>query len=500
MTKNEIHNLISLDNISVHLQGKEILKNISWKINKGENWVIMGSNGSGKSTLVRTIAGIIGISSGKREAYFNKKIKLYHENKKYIGYVSPELNEKIFKIEKQKKEFREYAGKDNEITNAKNIILDEIEDLKNLDTFKKVNKKTKELFDQITKNLNIQKILDKNIDILSTGEMRKILIARAMMKNPKILILDEPFDGLDQRYKEKIKKDINSLIQNTTLQIILVSHRIEEIPPNISHALLLSNGKISAQGKKNKIINNELLKTYKPNFKNTAKSKNLFSFYNTQKQTNIPKEFIKLKNVNITYDNKKILKNINLTIKKDENWAILGPNGSGKSTILKIIMADHEQAYSNDVWIFGHKRGSGESIWDIKKHIGFVSQDLQIKYTKKISGFKVICSGFFDSIGLYHRITSQQKKLVEKLILAFDIKRIVEKNFNQLSNGQKRIILIARALIKCPFLLILDEPTHGLDIKNRQNVLNIIERIGSKTTTNVLYVRITSVVYTFYNL
>jgi len=172
---------------------------------------------------------------------------------------------------------------------------------------------------------------------------------------------------------------------------------------------------------------------------------------------------------------------------KGENWAILGPNGSGKSTILRLILGDHLQGYANDIILFGRPKGSGETLWEIKKRIGIVSSELQVQYRKKMSAYEVIASGFYDSIGLYQSPTPEQKEAVDRWVAHLRIEDIVREPYHHLSYGQRRLILLARAMVKSPVLLIVDEPCHGLDIPNRIRILEILEKIGS-TGTHLLYV------------
>jgi molybdate transport system ATP-binding protein len=174
-------------------------------------------------------------------------------------------------------------------------------------------------------------------------------------------------------------------------------------------------------------------------------------------------------------------------MKRGENWAILGPNGSGKSTILRLIMGENLQGYSNQVMIFGRRKGTGETLWEIKKRMGVVSSELQIQYRKKMSGYDVIASGFYDSIGLYQYPTKEEKIVVDGWIDLLGIGDIAKEPYHRLSYGQKRMILLARAMVKPPLLLMMDEPCHGLDLLNRRRILNIVEMIG-ETKTNILYV------------
>jgi molybdate transport system ATP-binding protein len=196
---------------------------------------------------------------------------------------------------------------------------------------------------------------------------------------------------------------------------------------------------------------------------------------------------IHMKDVQVRYNGLYALKKMTWSMRAGENWAILGPNGSGKSTILKLIMGDNPQAYANNVTVLGKKKGSGETVWEIKRNIGIVSSEFQIAYRKRMRAYDVIVSGFFDSVGLYRHPTAQQREVADRWIQILDIGDIAKEEFDRLSYGQRRMILLARAMVKSPALLILDEPCHGLDIVNQLRVLKTIETIG-QTRTQILYV------------
>jgi molybdate transport system ATP-binding protein len=196
---------------------------------------------------------------------------------------------------------------------------------------------------------------------------------------------------------------------------------------------------------------------------------------------------VEMKDTTVKYGHLVALDRLNWSMKRGENWAILGPNGAGKSTLVKLILGENPQAYANQIFLFGKRRGSGETIWEIKKRMGVVSAELQVQYRKKMSAYEVIASGFFDSIGLYQAPTPQQREAVERWVDLLKIKDLAKEPYHQLSFGQKRMILLARAMVKSPILLIADEPCHGLDVVNRRRILKILERIG-QTQTNLLYI------------
>jgi molybdate transport system ATP-binding protein len=166
----------------------------------------------------------------------------------------------------------------------------------------------------------------------------------------------------------------------------------------------------------------------------------------------------------------------------------VGPNGSGKSTLLALITGDNLQVYANEVSLFGKRRGAGESIWDIRRQIGLVSPELQLQYRQPVTVREAVISGFFDSIGLYKRASDEQAALADAWLACIGMADKAERSFNRLSYGEKRLVLVARAMVKSPELLILDEPCQGLDRANREMVLALMEGIGRQTDAGIIYV------------
>jgi molybdate transport system ATP-binding protein len=201
-----------------------------------------------------------------------------------------------------------------------------------------------------------------------------------------------------------------------------------------------------------------------------------------------PKPFLTLDQVTIRLRDRFVFEDTSWQIKSDEQWAIIGPNGAGKSKLRELITGDNVQGYANDIHLFGRRKGSGESVWEIKEKLSMVSAEFQMRYQKRIPAYDVICSGFFDSIGLYQSCTEEQHRAVREWIGLLGMADLARKRFDHLSHGQQRLILLARAMVKSPLLMILDEPCDGLDYANRRNVLEFIEFIGSQTATDLIYV------------
>ncbi|GAB4341489.1 MAG: hypothetical protein Kow0099_18260 [Candidatus Abyssubacteria bacterium] len=316
--------------------------------------------------------------------------------------------------------------------------------------------------------------------------MRKLLIARALLRRPMMLILDAPFVGLDYPSRRTLGKMIDDLMQTGTRLVFVTSHA-DEIPRSITNVLWLEGGTIRAAGSRESVM------------RALSSRKALICRSSTSLAPSPPARFrshafptprvlVEIKNASVVYDDVELLKGINWRVREGENWALLGPNGSGKTTLLSLILADNPHSYTNDVRVFGKRRGSGETIWEIKKHIGLVSPDIQIHYHRHMTCHDVVCSGFHDSIGLYNACSDRQRRLVRLWMARLGLSDLVERKFDELSAGQQRMALVARAVVKHPRLMILDEPCQGLDPENRDIVLRTLDLIGRQGGSNLICV------------
>lgn len=332
------------------------------------------------------------------------------------------------------------------------------------------------LRDELYDMFGLRSFLDKYIISLSSGELRKFQLTRTLLSAPRVLILDNPFIGLDANTRELLKGLLEKLTQTTSLTIVLVISKYDDIPEFITHVLPVKDMRLLPKQTREDFMNG--LTTC-----NTADSHNLAEWIKTFPHKDISQipfypqdggEILKLQNVSIRYGKRTILKDINWTVREGERWALQGQNGAGKSTLLSLVCADNPQSYACDIHLFGHKRGTGESIWQIKRHIGYVSPEMDRAYLRDLPAIDIVASGLSDSIGLYCRPRPEQREICRQWMKVLGIEEIQDKTFLKLSSGEQRLCLLARAFVKDPELLILDEPLHGLDLKNRKRVREII--------------------------
>jgi molybdate transport system ATP-binding protein len=289
-----------------------------------------------------------------------------------------------------------------------------------------------------------------------------------------MLIFDNPFIGLDAPSREQLENTFAELHQQGVMLLFLVPSK-NDLPRITNKIFELAEPTPKSASS---------LRGQRP--KQSRNNAGLLHFVrNDEKPAEI---VVKMENITINYGDEIIQENINWTIKKGEKWALLGRNGSGKSTLLSYIFADNPQAYSKQLTLFDHPRGTGESIWDIKKRIGFTSSEMHLYYRENVSGLKVVESGFFDSIGLFRKCTDEQAQLAENLLESLNISHLRDTPFLKMSSGEQRMILFARSLVKNPELLILDEPFHGLDDENKQRCLQVVEEFGKQPDKSLIFV------------
>lgn len=322
--------------------------------------------------------------------------------------------------------------------------------------------------------------------LLSSGELRRHILREAMQSRPRVLILDNPFIGLDVEARRLLAEELQRLKDEEGVLLVLVMSKTDDMPPCVTHVVEVKDGVVDSPkpSKGGGLQTNE----YKIKRYYTSAEMNSPSFGGGRRGEASSRPVVRLHDVTIRYGARTILDRLNWTVHEGEHWALSGPNGSGKSTLLSILCADNPQAYANDVELFGHQRGQGESIWDIKRHIGYVSPELHRAYRRDLPAIEVVASGLTDWVGLYSKPRADQLPQCEEWMQRFGILHLRDRSFLRMSSGEQRMVLVVRAFVRNPDLLILDEPLHGLDMENRQLVCQVIDEYCSDPTKTLIMV------------
>ena len=317
----------------------------------------------------------------------------------------------------------------------------------------------RQLREQLYHLFDMNQLLDKYVILLSSGELRKFQLIKTLLANPQTLFLDNPFIGLDAEARQQLNTLLCSLAKHQNIMLYLLLAKSDDIPDYADEIVRFP------QDEREVAIEHPT---------------DIEAYFSTL-VSEIPHDpaysspvVIDMHNVSIRYGERTILSNLSWQVKKGERWALSGQNGSGKSTLLSLVCADNPQSYACDISLFGNQRGSGESIWEIKRHIGYVSPEMHRAYMRDLPTVNVVASGLKDTVGLYVRPTAEEKQLCRKWLRLFGIEHLADRSFITLSSGEQRLALVARAFVKNPDLLILDEPFHGLDDYNRQLVRTLI--------------------------
>lgn len=453
MTKRTI---IEIKNAVSRLPQFNFVSPINWQLKEGQHWAIIGPNGAGKTLLIDILTAKYSLKDGeiicKNDDGENIPISTVVKSVAFRDIYS------IVDTQNSYYQQRWNKGDETKIPIVKDLI----------------KKADHTRLEALVEWFGIYDLMEKEVNLLSSGELRKFLIVRTLLATPRILVLDNPFIGLDAGSRIVLNDLLLRMAEMDNPQIVLVLSNPRDIPDWITDIM--------------PVINKELLETCsRKTFVKESRASDLFShtiadsmdiaeLKGSYKIGNIEFEYAAiLKNIHIQYGKRTILKDLNWNVKRGEKWALLGPNGAGKSTLLSLICGDNPQAYANDITLFDRKRGTGESIWDIKKRIGYISPEMHLYYLKNVRCLDVVGSGFFDTIGLYRKCNSEQESIALRWMEKFGLAHLKDISFLNISVGEQRLMLLIRVFVKNPDLLILDEPLHGLDVVNKQMAKKIIE-------------------------
>lgn len=438
----------------------------SFELDADEAIAICGDNGSGKSLLVKMLTGSHPLQSGRLTYDFGEQASPYLSDHLRALSFHDAFEGLLPAYHQQRWNHWDDETPYPTVAEVLGTVL------------RTTPSATQDLVAALLNDLQLQSLAETPIHWLSSGELRKFQIAKALLSQPRILLLDNPFIGLDTASRQCLEEGLQRLARR--MAIVLVVTQPKEIPAFITHVVPVVEKRVLPKMSRTAFLAQPPLAVSSLSADDAALLRDLAA------RTPAPENetLIHFKNVSVTYFGKPILRDITWLVRRGEHWALTGENGAGKSTLLSLVCADNPMAYACDITLFGYRRGSGESIWDIKRHIGYCSPELQRTFRKALPVIDVVAGGLHDTNGYHRSPTDEERTLCRNWLSLFRLAHLAERNYLTLSNGEQLSVLLARAFVKSPSLLILDEPFHGLDAERLQRAKNIIDtysRCSGKT-------------------
>jgi len=451
--------IVNIQHLNLKYQQKLVLKDLDWTINRGENWALGGTSGSGKTSLAKVISGLQS-ATGEVKINFNNDSHLPREVLFVESWYQFKNLEGVANFYYQQR-YTSQQAKDTLTVHAELV------------GFGKENRLHFDHVEPILEALHFTTFASSQLIELSSGEHKKLQLVKALWLKPQLLIIDQPYTGLDAASR----KNLNLLLEEVStdgVQLILICND-SELPGSINRFAEIANGQILVSD--SRVITSVSEDTYSRKIPDFLKESPTYSSRN----------IVKMVDVNISYGEKQVLKNVNWEVNAGEKWLLQGHNGSGKSTLLSLVNGDHPQSYANELYLFGNRRGSGESIWDIKQHIGLISPEFHWYFDAASTVWQSIASGFYDTVGLFQQLPYSKSQQVDELMEYFNLTESKNELLSSLQLGKQRLALLARTIIKNPELLILDEPCQGLDQQQTKYFNQLVDKLCSNGMT-LIYV------------
>lgn len=475
--------IININQGVTRMPAWRMAKPVDFSLDNGEHIAIVGGNASGKSMLVDIITSAHPLLMKDVEYDFSpKKSHLASDNIKYMTFRD------CYGGDSERNYYLQQRWNQHDIDENTPTVGDILND-----TYRITGEDTPErqsFREHLYDIFNLRYLMDKYIILLSSGELRKFQLAKALMGDPRVLIMDNPFIGLDKETRQQLREVLETLAKERALQVILILAKDEDIPKFITHVVEVKDMEVMPKLTREEYFNDVANRAPKTLVSTEELKERLdailaLPYNDTDYNTH---EVVRMNGVSIRYGSRTILKSLDWTVNNGECWALSGQNGSGKSTLLSLVCADNPQSYACDIVLFDKQRGTGETIWDIKKHIGYVSPEMHRSYNRDMPAIRIVASGLKDSVGLYVKPSEKDYEQCRFWMKIFGIEELAERTFLKLSSGEQRMILLARAFVKDPELLILDEPLHGLDKERGELVKTIIDTFSKRRNKTIIMV------------
>jgi len=474
-----MHKVISIENGIARMPEWRMKRPANFELLDNEQLAIVGDNASGKSMLVEMITGKHPLMSKKSLTYdFGEYEKEFvSDNIKYVRFCD------CYGGDTDRGYYIQQRWNQTEISDSTTTVAQKLGNA--YAQSGEDSQRKRDLRDYVYKLFHLDTMMDKYVILLSSGELRKLSLAEHIFSSPRVLIIDNPFIGLDEETREMLSSLLQGLSASGMIQIMLVVSRASDIPDFITHVV---------EVKAMTVCPKVSLSDYRSKHRDTDrfvldedKEQSILGI-NNRGDAEWYETVARMNHITIQYGTKCILKEVDWEVRDGECWALTGSNGSGKSTLLSILCADNPQSYACDVTLFDKKRGSGESIWDIKKHIGYVSPEMHRALHYDIPAICIVATGLNSSFGIRLRPIGENREKCVFWMRLFGISNLSERSFLKLSSGEQRLVLLARAFVNDPDLLILDEPLHGLDDRNKLLVNSIIDTFCKRPHKTLVYV------------
>jgi len=466
---------LSLSQATVQKNGRIIFQELDFSMNSGENWAIIASSGTEKTAFLETLLGRTSVTQGQVLRPF---AEAYQERQRQQGKVNSFRD--LIAFVSQSYTFRNKSNVQDFYYQQRFNSADSEATATVIDYLRKVDAPKVGYWniERVLKTMELGALADKSLIKLSNGETRRLAIAAALLKNPVLFLMDRPLTGLDQETRLKFDGILKNII-DSGIQVVMTTSA-GEIPTSITHVGQLKHGKLFP------ISLTELNENHVSPSPQVS-TKELIALL--ENYPAVPyRTLIQMSGITIAYGEKKLLENLSWEVKPGDRWVLKGHNGAGKSTLVSLLLGENPQAYANNFSLFDRKRGSGESIWDIKRPVGFVSPELGRYFPKNQTCLKIVLSGLFDTVGLFRKTTPAEESLAKQWLNALEIPHIADLRLAQVSLEEQRFCLLARALIKRPALLVLDEAAQGMDDDQRQRFKQTVDEVCAHTPIGLIYV------------
>jgi molybdate transport system ATP-binding protein len=468
---------VSAELLTIQAGARPLLTDLTFVMGRGEHWVLTGHAGVGKSTLGKALCGL-----------------LFHRGALHIDYApltNPGAAAPRALFVDQWHHFKDHTGLSSQFYYQQRYNSQDSENAVTLleELLAAAPGAEAEAWD-LLRALHVDHRAYASLVQLSSGEHKKLQLARAFISKPQLLVLDNPYLGLDVATCANLEALFAQAAAAGT-QLIIIGDTAQ-LPSVITHIATLSDGALEIVPKAAYALIHSAPTSLPPApiVLPAYLSEAPFSGEAAAAPGAAPAfaTFLRMDNVTVRYEHKTVLDDISWTVRRGEHWWLKGHNGAGKSTLLSLVVGDNPQAYANAIFLFDKKRGTGESIWDLKRKIGYISPELHWYFDQQTTCAGAIATGFFDTTGLYRAVSEEQRAIVDQWLEVFDLAPYRDRRLQDLSIGRQRLTLLARALVKNPPVLILDEPCQGLDEDQAAHFVRVVDKLMEHPGRTLLYV------------